>query len=77
VQTADGSWLHYASASDVGPKLGPFVQLAQDNVAGNTADQILALATGLQKTVQPDGTTVYSQRSRTATPIQGSRRQTA
>jgi hypothetical protein len=60
VQTADGSWLHYASASDVGPKLGPFVQLAQDNVAGNTADQILALATGLHKTVQPDGTTVYS-----------------
>jgi hypothetical protein len=59
-QTADGSWLHFAPVSDPWPKLGPFVQLAQDNVAGNTAEQILALATGLQKTVQPDGTTVYT-----------------
>ncbi len=60
LQQEDGTWLHYASASDVGPKLGPMIQLAQDNVAGNTADDILAVATGLQKTVRPDGTTIYT-----------------
>jgi hypothetical protein len=60
VQQADGSWLHYPSASAIGPKLGPAVQLAQDNVAGNAGDQILALATGLQQTKQPDGTTIYT-----------------
>ena len=61
VQTSDGSWLHYANASDVGPKpLGGLEQLAQDNIAGTTAQQILALATQVQTTVQPDGTTVYT-----------------
>jgi hypothetical protein len=61
VQTSDGSWLHYANASDVGPKpLGGLTQLAQDNIAGTTAQQILSLATGVQTTVQPDGTTVYT-----------------
>ena len=61
VQTSDGTWLHYANASDVGPKpLGGLEQLAQDNIAGTTAQQILALATGVQKTAQPDGTTVYT-----------------
>jgi hypothetical protein len=60
VQTADGTWLHYANASDVGPKLGPIVQLAQDNAAGNTAEQILTLTTGLQRTTQPNGTTLYT-----------------
>jgi hypothetical protein len=34
--------------------------MAQDNIAGTTAQQILALATHVQKTVQPDGTTVYT-----------------
>ena len=54
VQTSDGSWLHYANASDVGPKpLGGLAQLAQDNIAGTTPQQILALATG----VQTDGAT--------------------
>ncbi len=61
VQTSDGSWLHYANASDVGPKpLGGLVQLAQDNIAGTTPQQILALATQVQTTVQPGGTTVYT-----------------
>src|SRR5262245_6434172 len=61
VQTSDGSWLHYANASDVGPKpLGGLAHLAQDNIAGTTPQQILALATHVQKTAQPDGTTVYT-----------------
>lgn len=60
LQKADGTWVHYATEADVGPKLGPAVQLAHKNVAGNTANQILALATHLHKTVEPDGTTVYT-----------------
>jgi len=61
VQASDGTWLHYANASDVGPKpLGGLAQLAQDNIAATGPQQILALATQVQKTVQPDGTTVYS-----------------
>jgi len=61
VQTSDGTWLHYANASDVGPKpLGGLEQLAQDSIAGTTAQQILALATQVQKTVQSDGTTTYT-----------------
>jgi hypothetical protein len=61
VQTSDGTWLHYANASDVGPKpLGGLEQLAQDNIAGTTPQQILALATGVQQTAQPDGTTLYT-----------------
>jgi len=61
VQTSDGTWLHYADASSVGPKpLGGLKQLAQDNIAGTTAQQILALATHVQKTAQSDGTTVYT-----------------
>src|SRR5581483_9995637 len=59
VQQADGMWLQYSSATDLG-KLGSVAQLAQDNVAGNTADQILSLATGLTQTTQPDGTTLYT-----------------
>jgi hypothetical protein len=61
VQTSDGTWLHYANAADAGPKpLGGLEQLARDNIAGTTAQQILALATGVQQTAQPDGTTVYT-----------------
>ena len=61
VQTSDGTWLHYANDSDVGPKpLGVLEQLAQDNIASTTPQQILALATGVQQTAQPDGTTVYT-----------------
>jgi hypothetical protein len=61
VQTSDGTWLHYADASNVGPKpLGGLAQLAQDNIAGTTPQQILALATHVQKTTQSDGTAVYT-----------------
>ena len=61
VQAADGAWLHYASASDVEPKpLGGLEQLARDNIASTTPQQILSLATGVQKAAQPDGTTVYT-----------------
>lgn len=60
VEKADGTWLHYASTSGVGPKVGPMVELAQNNVAGNTATQILALATDLTQTTQRDGTTIYT-----------------
>jgi hypothetical protein len=61
VQTSDGTWLHYANAADVEPKpLGGLEQLARDNIAGTTAQQILALATGVQQTAQPDGSTVYT-----------------
>ena len=47
-------------ASNVPAVLAHRVQLARNNVAGNTADQILALTTGIQQTAQPDGTTVYT-----------------
>ncbi len=60
LQTADGTWLHYASEAEVGDPLNMMVQLAHDNAGGFTADEILALATDLQKVVQPDGSTVYS-----------------
>jgi hypothetical protein len=60
VQRADGTWLRYPSVPDLGPKVGPAVQLAEDNVAGSTAGQILALATGLRQAKQPDGTTLYT-----------------
>ena len=61
VQTSDGTWLHYADASNVDPKpLGGMAQLAQDNIAATSPQQILALANHVQKTAQPDGTTVYT-----------------
>ena len=61
VQTSDGSWLHYANASNVGPKpLDGLTHLAHDDIAGTTPQQILALTTQVQKTAQSDGTTVYT-----------------
>jgi hypothetical protein len=51
---------HYADASNVPDVVAGRVRLARDNVAGNTADQILALTTGIQQTPQPDGSTVYT-----------------
>jgi hypothetical protein len=60
VQQMDGQWVHYLNQNEVGYKLGPEVQLAHDNVAGNTAERILELATGLTKTDQPDGSIVYT-----------------
>jgi hypothetical protein len=61
VQTSEGTWLHYADASNVGPKpLGGLMQLARDNIAGVAPQQILGLATNVQRTAQPDGTTLYT-----------------
>jgi hypothetical protein len=60
VEQADGTWLHYSSESGVGPKVGPEVELAHNNVAGTGAGQILSLATGLTQVSQSDGTTVYT-----------------
>jgi hypothetical protein len=60
VEQADGTWLHYASESGVGPKVGPEVDLAHNNVAGNAAGQILSLATALTQNSRPDGTTAYT-----------------
>jgi hypothetical protein len=60
VQRADGTWLRYPDVSDLGPKLGPAVQLAQDNVKGVPAGQILALATDLHQAKQPGGATLYT-----------------
>jgi hypothetical protein len=60
-QTPAGTWLHYANASDVPPKpVGGMEQLAQATIAATTPQQIIALATHVQKTTQPDGTTVYT-----------------
>jgi hypothetical protein len=61
VQTSDRSWWNYADASKVGPKpLGGLAQFARDNIASTTPQQILALATHVQKTAQADGTTLYT-----------------
>jgi hypothetical protein len=60
LQRADGSWLHYASEADLEPPLyAGVVQAARGLAAGSRAAQIIASAYGLQKTVQPDGSTVY------------------
>jgi hypothetical protein len=61
VQRADGSWLHYASKADLEPPLyAGTVQAARGLAAGSRGAQIIASAYGLQKTVQPDASTVYS-----------------
>lgn len=61
VQASDGTWLHYAKASDVAPKpLGGLVQLAHDSIACTSPQQILALATHVQRATQADGTTIYT-----------------
>jgi hypothetical protein len=61
LQRSDGSWLHFVSKADPEP---PFyagaVQAARDLAAGSRAAQIIASTYGLQKTVQTDGSTVYS-----------------
>jgi hypothetical protein len=61
LQRADGSWLHYASEADLEPPIyAAAVQQLHELAAGSQAAQIIASAYGLQKTVQPDGSTVYS-----------------
>jgi hypothetical protein len=58
LQPGDGRWTHYPS-EDVGFKQGPMVDLARADVAGSNVSEILAATTGLEKTVQPDGSTIY------------------
>jgi hypothetical protein len=60
LQRTDGSWLHYASQADLEPPLyDGAVRSARSLAAGSRAAEIIASAYGLQKTVQPDGSTVY------------------
>jgi hypothetical protein len=59
VQEPDGRWTHYASEAALGDKLGPEPYLLHANMDGNTARQILAVASDLHQTPGPDGTTVY------------------
>jgi hypothetical protein len=61
LQRADASWLHYASEADLEPSLGSGTVLAAYGLAvASRAAQIIASSYGLQKTEQPDGSTVYS-----------------
>jgi hypothetical protein len=61
LQRADGSWLHYASEADLESSLYRGTVLAAYGLAvGSRAAQIIASAYGLQKTEQPDRSTVYS-----------------
>jgi hypothetical protein len=60
VERTDGTWLHYASPSGVGAKVGPMVELAQNNVEGNSASQVLSVASDLTSTTEPDGSTTYA-----------------
>jgi hypothetical protein len=61
VQRADGSWLHYRSEADLERAFyAGAVQAARSLAAGSRAAQIIASAYGLEKSVQPDGSTLYS-----------------
>jgi hypothetical protein len=61
LQRTDGSWLHYARQPDLKtPLYDPAGRSARSLAAGSRAAEIIASAYGLQKTVQPDGSTVYS-----------------
>jgi hypothetical protein len=60
VQESDGTWLHYADADNVPRVVAVKVRMARNDVAGNSAEQVLSLATGIEQTAQPDGSTVYT-----------------
>jgi hypothetical protein len=61
LQRTDGSWLHYASETELeAPLYRDSLQAVFGLVAGTRAAQLIASTYGLQKTVQPDGSTVYS-----------------
>ena len=61
LQRTDGSWLHYASEAELQPPLyRDSLQAVFGLVAGTRAARLIASTYGLQKTVQPDGSTVYS-----------------
>jgi hypothetical protein len=72
LQRADGSWLHYASDADIGrPFYAGAVQVARGLAAGSRAAQIIASTYGLQKTVEPDGSTVFSGTIPPSNPAEG------
>jgi hypothetical protein len=71
VQGPDGTWSHYAescmvsptscpSVSGVGYKIGPEVINVSAQVKGDTAREILSVATDLHKSGGPGGTTMYT-----------------
>ena len=71
VQEANGTWAHYAMSCMVSPtscptvsgvayKIGPQVINLSAQVKGDTAREILSVATDLHKSGGPDGTTVYT-----------------
>jgi hypothetical protein len=60
VQGPDGTWTHYASKADVGDKLGPEVEGLAAQTHPNNALEILSVASNLDKTSGPDGTTMYT-----------------
>jgi hypothetical protein len=71
VQGRDGTWSHYArscmtsptscpSAAGVAYKLGPEVINLAAQVKGDTAHEILSVATDLHRSGGPDGTIVYT-----------------
>jgi hypothetical protein len=60
VEQEDGTWMHYADANDVPDVIATKVGLARNDVAGNSAEQVLALATGIEQATQSDGSIVYT-----------------
>ena len=71
VQGPDGTWAHYARSCMVSPascpsvagvayKIGPEVINLAAQVKGDTAHEILSVATDLHRSGGPDGTTVYT-----------------
>ncbi len=71
VQGPDGSWSHYArscivrpgscpSVAGVADKIGPDVINLAAQIKGDTAREILSVATDLHSAGGPDGTTVYT-----------------
>ncbi len=60
VQGSDGMWTHYASEADLGDKLGPAPYFLRANIRGNTAREILSVATNLHRSSGPDGSTIYT-----------------
>ena len=59
-QRADGTWLRYPSASDLGQRLGDIARTVRTLLTGSRANQILALVPGLYRTAEPDGATAYA-----------------
>jgi hypothetical protein len=60
VQGPSGTWTHYASAAEVGDKLGPEVEGLAAQTHPNNALEVLSVAGNLDKTSGPGGTTMYT-----------------